>query len=268
MKYIIILSRGKANLLTGEKGKWSKDRILTLPYRAKYIKYEVQGWTCLPFWPPRTASALAPPPHYRWPHPGQPHHNPGVEVNELKSSQELCQRGANQALYWLKENEQPIRSQISSLTQILTMTTSQKFPSQVNYIITVGDRLRNFLQVWGCFLCKGLWCLCVIWVFCFSLFVSLSLSHHSLCRFACLSSVSLNQFIYLSVCLSLSTFIGLPVSISVYLYLSICLSIFLPASVLFVYLTVYLSACLCLPVYLAVYLCLAVSIRLSVHLSG
>ena len=33
---------------------------------------------------------------------------------------------------WLHEGEQPIESQVSKLTQLLTMTTSHKFPAQVD----------------------------------------------------------------------------------------------------------------------------------------
>ena len=43
--------------------------------------------------------------------------------------QEFGQR-ANLASDWLPENKGPIRSQVSSLTKLLTLTTTQKFPPQ------------------------------------------------------------------------------------------------------------------------------------------
>ena len=46
-----------------------------------------------------------------------------METFELKSGQQLGQRTD-----WLPESKQPIRSQESSLTQLLTMITTLKFP--------------------------------------------------------------------------------------------------------------------------------------------
>ena len=52
----------------------------------------------------------------------------------FSQSQELSQR-PYLAPDWLYKSEKPIRSQVSLLTKLLTLTKTQKFPSQV------GDRL-------------------------------------------------------------------------------------------------------------------------------
>ena len=39
---------------------------------------------------------------------------------------------------WLHRSEQNIRSQVSKLTQLLTMTTTHKFPTQINNIPSQG----------------------------------------------------------------------------------------------------------------------------------
>ena len=51
---------------------------------------------------------------------------------------------------WLCKSEQPIRSQVSKLTQLLTMTTTHKFPTQsvsdmldMNFAETVADILQS-----------------------------------------------------------------------------------------------------------------------------
>ena len=49
----------------------------------------------------------------------------------LGRSQDLSQQ-ANLAPDWLHKSEQQIRSQVSKLTQFLTMTTTHKFPSQID----------------------------------------------------------------------------------------------------------------------------------------
>ena len=51
----------------------------------------------------------------------------GWKFISCSQSQELCQL-ADLASDWLFILKQPIRSRISSLTQLLTLTTSQKFP--------------------------------------------------------------------------------------------------------------------------------------------
>ena len=51
----------------------------------------------------------------------------------VSHSQELGQR-PNPASDWLQESQQPIRK-VSLLTQLLTMTTTHKFPFQV-YVCT------------------------------------------------------------------------------------------------------------------------------------
>ena len=43
---------------------------------------------------------------------------------------------------WLHKSEQPIRSQISKLTQLLTMTTTQKFPP----LVLVEQTLHELLE--------------------------------------------------------------------------------------------------------------------------
>ena len=48
-------------------------------------------------------------------------------------SQELGQR-YDLAPDWLHESKEPIRSQVSKLTKLLTMTKTHKFPFQVNDI--------------------------------------------------------------------------------------------------------------------------------------
>ena len=52
----------------------------------------------------------------------------GWKLLSCSQCQELGQR-ANLAPDWLPENKEPIRSQVSSLTKLLTLTTTQKFPS-------------------------------------------------------------------------------------------------------------------------------------------
>ena len=56
-------------------------------------------------------------------------HCPGMEIYELKS---LSRVGSTSMLApdWLQKSEQPIRSQVSKLSQLLTMSTTIKFPLQ------------------------------------------------------------------------------------------------------------------------------------------
>ena len=51
------------------------------------------------------------------------------ELLSCSQSQELSQC-ANLTPDWLHKSERPIRSRLCSLTQLLTMTTAQKFPSR------------------------------------------------------------------------------------------------------------------------------------------
>ena len=53
----------------------------------------------------------------------------GWKLMSCSQCQELGQR-AHLASDWLHENKGPIRSQVSSLTQLLTLTTTHKFPPQ------------------------------------------------------------------------------------------------------------------------------------------
>ena len=57
----------------------------------------------------------------------------GAETFELESSQEIGEfgQGANLAPDWSFVFRQPIRRQFGSLTQLLKLTTTQKFPSLV-----------------------------------------------------------------------------------------------------------------------------------------
>ena len=52
---------------------------------------------------------------------------PGVEIFELLLWSRVVST-SQLAPYWLYRSEKPIRSQNSTLTQLLTMTTTQKFP--------------------------------------------------------------------------------------------------------------------------------------------
>ena len=61
------------------------------------------------------------------------------ELLSCSQSQELCQL-ANLAPDWLIKSERPIRSRLCSLTRLLTITTTQKFPS-----LFVGARLFGLL---------------------------------------------------------------------------------------------------------------------------
>ena len=59
---------------------------------------------------------------------------------------------ANLASDWLPGNKEPIRSQVSSLTQLLTLTKTQKFPPQKfawsnNYSNVRGGNPQQFLAV-------------------------------------------------------------------------------------------------------------------------
>ena len=65
----------------------------------------------------------------------------GGKLLSCSQCQELGQR-ANLDSDWLPENKEPIRSQVSFLTQLLTLTTTQKFPSQ----ISIPKMIRNFTQ--------------------------------------------------------------------------------------------------------------------------
>ena len=44
---------------------------------------------------------------------------------------------------WLHKSEQPFRSQVSKLTQLLTMTTTHKFPPQDSYLHHVYQAVRK-----------------------------------------------------------------------------------------------------------------------------
>ena len=56
--------------------------------------------------------------------------------------QELGQR-ANLSPDWLPKNKGPIRSQVSSLTQLLTLTTTQKFPPlSKGPVVTDGETVE------------------------------------------------------------------------------------------------------------------------------
>ena len=46
----------------------------------------------------------------------------------------MCQQASLLHADWLHKSEQPIISQDSKLTQLLTMTTTYKFPPQDNYL--------------------------------------------------------------------------------------------------------------------------------------
>ena len=68
------------------------------------------------------------------------HGRPGVQGRKLLSCsqcQELGQR-ANWAPDWSFVFRQPIRYKVSFLTQLLTLTTTKKFPSQVVLVEHVG----------------------------------------------------------------------------------------------------------------------------------
>ena len=52
-----------------------------------------------------------------------------MEIYELKSSSRVGSP-SKLAPNWLHKSEQPIRSQVSKLTQLLTLTTTHKFPPQ------------------------------------------------------------------------------------------------------------------------------------------
>ena len=54
---------------------------------------------------------------------------PGMEIYECQSLSRVVST-SKLAPDWLHESEQPIRSQVSNLTQLLTMTTTRKFPLQ------------------------------------------------------------------------------------------------------------------------------------------
>ena len=53
----------------------------------------------------------------------------GVETYEFKSWSRVVST-SKLAPDWLPKSEQPIKSQLSKLTQLLTMTTTHKFPPQ------------------------------------------------------------------------------------------------------------------------------------------
>ena len=71
-------------------------------------------------------------------HAGRHHHRGGQGWKLLSCSQcqELGQR-ANLAPDWFFVFRQPIRSQVSSLTQLLTLTTTQKFPSLLHVLLAL-----------------------------------------------------------------------------------------------------------------------------------
>ena len=62
-------------------------------------------------------------------------HPTGMEIYELYSLSTAVST-SKLAPDWLHKSEQPIRSQVSKLTQLLTMTQTHKFPLQAH----VGDK--------------------------------------------------------------------------------------------------------------------------------
>ena len=62
----------------------------------------------------------------------------GWKLLSCSQCQEFGQR-ANLAPDWLPKNNEPIRSRVSFLTQLLTLTTTQKFPSQASAIDFLDD---------------------------------------------------------------------------------------------------------------------------------
>ena len=66
----------------------------------------------------------------------------GWKLLSCSQCQELGQR-ANLDSDWLPENKEPIRSQVSFLTQLLTLTTTQKFPPLEDFWGAPTTKLRT-----------------------------------------------------------------------------------------------------------------------------
>ena len=58
---------------------------------------------------------------------------------------------------WLHKSEQPVRSQVSKLTQLLTMTTTHKFPLQPTWKLCCASSTPSTPRAWS----SGTTCRCI-----------------------------------------------------------------------------------------------------------
>ena len=65
-----------------------------------------------------------------------------MEIYELQSLLRVVST-SELAPDWLQKSEQPIRIQVSKLTQLLTMTKTQKFPFQVLDDVSQTDSMED-----------------------------------------------------------------------------------------------------------------------------
>ena len=79
---------------------------------------------------------------------GSQTHQQGWKLLSCSQCQKFGQR-ANLASDWLPENKEPIRSQVSSLTKLLTLTTTQKFPPQYAGPASLEEMAQTILACVG-----------------------------------------------------------------------------------------------------------------------